>query len=180
MIICFLLFISNPAEAATVLDNLANMKPVTDITVPKGEKDEKKLEKGKNSDLKPHEAEVEYNAEDLELLARLVHAEAQGEPYKGKVAVAATVLNRVKNPDYPDTIRGVIYQNYYGFQYCPVRNGRINRPADEEARKAAKEALEGNDPTNGALSFYNPSKSSNIWIGNRPRFKTIGNHVFVK
>ncbi|HAP31718.1 MAG TPA: hypothetical protein DCQ14_01490 [Firmicutes bacterium] len=94
-----------------------------------------------------------FSAAELELLARLVQAEAGGESFKGKVAVAATVLNRVQSPLYPNTISGVIYQVSYGFQYCTVRKGTINRPAGAEAHRAVQEALQGNDPTGGALSF---------------------------
>ncbi len=121
-----------------------------------------------------------FSAKDIDLLARLVQAEAGGEPYPGKVAVAATVLNRVESPRYPNTIPGVIYQVSYGYQYCPVRNGTINRPAGDEARRAVLEALEGNDPTGGALSFYNPAKSWNAWIRSRPVLARIGSHLFVR
>ncbi|MEW5920001.1 MAG: cell wall hydrolase [Bacillota bacterium] len=121
-----------------------------------------------------------FAAEDLDLLARLVQAEAGGEPYKGKVAVAASVLNRVESDRYPSTIPGVIYQVAYGYQYCPVRNGTINRPAGDEARRAVQEALQGNDPTGGALSFYNPAKATNAWIRTQPVHTRIGNHLFVR
>lgn len=121
-----------------------------------------------------------FSAEDLELLARLVQAEAGGEPYLGKVAVAASVLNRVKSERYPDTIPGVIYHVSHGYQYCPVRNGMINRPAGDEARRAVAEAIKGNDPTGGALSFYNPAKSWNAWIRSRPVHTRIGSHLFVR
>ncbi|MGI6327683.1 MAG: cell wall hydrolase [Dethiobacteria bacterium] len=128
----------------------------------------------------PDENIVQCNLQEVDLLARLVHAEAKGEPYKGKVAVAATVINRVESSAYPDSIREVIYQYNHGFQYCPVRNGQINLPADDIALKAAKEALQGNDPTGGAVSFYNPAKATNLWIRNRQYCTTIGNHIFVK
>lgn len=130
--------------------------------------------------IKMKNEETRHSDEDIELLARLVHAEAKGESYNGKVAVAATVLNRVRSNSYPGTIRGVIYQYNFGYQYCPVRNGQINRPADEESRKAVREALRGKDPSRGALSFYNPAKSYNRWIRSRPHAVTIGNHIFVK
>lgn len=120
-----------------------------------------------------------FSTAELELLARLVQAEAGGESFTGKVAVAATVLNRVQSPIYPNTISGVIYQVAYGFQYCSVRKGMINRPAGEDARRAVQEALQGNDPTGGALSFFNPAQATNIWIRTRPVHARIGNHVFV-
>ncbi|PKM82105.1 MAG: hypothetical protein CVU88_03520, partial [Firmicutes bacterium HGW-Firmicutes-13] len=121
-----------------------------------------------------------YSKKDIDLLARLVYAEAKGEPYRGKVAVAASVLNRVNNSNYPNTIPGVIYQYSRGYQYCPVRNGQINRTADETSYRAVEEALKGNDPTNGALSFYNPAKSGNYWIRTRTFLARIGNHIFVR
>lgn len=142
---------------------------------------EEVIEKNKlNNDEVLKEEKTSYSEEDIDLLARLVHAEAKGEGYNGKVAVAATVLNRVESDAYPETIKGVIYEYNYGYQYCPVRNGQINRPTDEQSRKAVREALRGKDPTGGALSFYNPAKSYNRWIRNRPYAATIGNHVFVK
>jgi len=116
---------------------------------------------------------------ELELLARLVHAEAGGEPYLGQVAVAATVLNRVESPLYPNSITAVIYQVTNGYyQYSPVLDGRINLPATESAYKAALEAINGADPTNGATGFYNPSKTTNQWVRSQPVATVIGNHVF--
>ena len=143
-----------------------------------GEKADEFINDGNRKEI--NKEETKHSEEDIELLARLVHAEAKGESYNGKVAVAATVLNRVRSNSYPGTIRGVIYQYNFGYQYCPVRNGQINRPADEESRKAVREALRGKDPSRGALSFYNPANSYNRWIRSRPHAVTIGNHVFVK
>lgn len=122
-----------------------------------------------------------FSALDLDLLARLVRAESGGEPYLGQVAAAATVLNRVKSSQYPNTIRGVIYQVAGGYiQYCPVRNGTINQPASASARKAAEDALNGRDPSNGATGFYNPRFTTNVWVRNRPVTTVIGNHVFFR
>lgn len=116
--------------------------------------------------------------EDVDLLARLITAEADGEPYEGKVGVGAVVLNRVATPGFPKTIRDVIYQQGNGFyQFEPVQNGWINRPASSDSVKAAKEALGGADPTNGAVYFFaNYSKSQ--WLHSRPVSKTIGNVIF--
>lgn len=116
--------------------------------------------------------------EDVDLLARLITAEADGEPYEGKVGVGAVVLNRVATPGFPKTIRDVIYQQGNGFyQFQPVQNGWINRPATSDSVKAAKEALGGADPTNGAVYFFaNYSKSQ--WLHSRPVSKTIGNVIF--
>ncbi len=121
-----------------------------------------------------------FSAQDLDLMARLVQAESGSEPFSGKVAVAASVLNRVNSSRYPNTIPGVIYQRDHGYQYCPVRIGTINKPASNDARKAVQEALRGQDPTGGAISFYNPAIATNAWIRNRPVHTRIGNHVFVR
>jgi len=122
-----------------------------------------------------------FSQRDIELLARLVHAEARGESYEGQVAVAATVLNRVKDPRYPDTIPAVIYQVVGGrYQFSPVQDGQINLPADETARRAVYDALAGYDPTGGAMTFYNPSKTSDAWVWSRQTIVKIGNHVFAK
>jgi N-acetylmuramoyl-L-alanine amidase len=118
---------------------------------------------------------------DLDLFARLVHAESAGEPYAGQVAVAATVLNRVSDSRYPDTVRGVIMQVWGGyFQYSPVEDGRINLPAGAAAYRAVEEALGGADPSHGATGFYNPAKTTNQWVRSQPVTTTIGNHVFFR
>lgn len=117
----------------------------------------------------------DFSRSDLELLAHLVHAEASGEPYQGKVAVAAVALNRVDSPLFPNTIRGVIYQRY---QFEPVLNGRINDGYDASAMQATMEALAGSDPTKGALFFYNPWKVSQSWMAARQVLTVIGQHVF--
>lgn len=118
--------------------------------------------------------------EELDLLVRLVHAEAAGESYIGKVAVAASVLNRVDSPDYPNTITDVIYQvvGDSGYQYTPVANGRINQPGDAEAAMAVEAALAGWDPTGGATGFYNPRFTNDTWVRSRKVVAVIGNHVF--
>lgn len=120
-----------------------------------------------------------FTKAEVDLLARLVSAEAKGEPYMGQVAVAAVVLNRLYHRDFPDTMWGVIY-DYYGAipQFDPVVSGEINRPATDIARRATIDALNGWDPTNGALVFYNPAKTTNQWVRNRPLAITIGDHVF--
>ncbi len=118
---------------------------------------------------------------DLDLLARLVRAEAGGELYQGQVAVAATVLNRVRDARYPGTIGGVIYQVAGGYyQYCPVQNGTINLPAGEPAYQAARDAVNGWDPSFGATGFYNPAKTTNQWVRSQPVTTVIGNHVFFR
>ncbi|OPX83663.1 MAG: Spore cortex-lytic enzyme precursor [Pelotomaculum sp. PtaB.Bin104] len=112
--------------------------------------------------------------EDVDLLARLISSEAEGEPYEGKVAVGAVVLNRVLDPSFPDTIQDVIYQRN---QFQPVQNGRINRAACADCLAAAKDALSGWDPTNGALYFFARYVRS-AWNWSRPKSTIIGNHVF--
>ena len=120
------------------------------------------------------------NSKDMvELLARLINGEARGEPYKGQVAVGAIVMNRVKSSEFPDTISGVIYQKG---QFSCVTDGQINKAIDENSTvyKAAREALNGADPTNGCLFFYNPKTSKSKWIFTRPVVTTIGKHRFTK
>lgn len=116
-----------------------------------------------------------YSSSDVYLLARVVYAEARGEPYTGKVAVAAVVLNRVKNSNFPNTIAGVIYQP---LAFCTVADGQINLTPDEEAQRAAKDAINGWDPTNGCIYFYNPANTTNKWIWSRPINMKIGKHNF--
>ena len=112
---------------------------------------------------------------DVELLARLIHGEARGEPYVGMVAVGAVVLNRVKSSKFPNTIAGVIYQS--GAFDC-VRDGQINLTPNEQSRRAARDALNGWDPTGGCLYYYNPSTATSSWIWQREVRLTIGDHSF--
>ncbi|MEG1345060.1 MAG: cell wall hydrolase [Clostridia bacterium] len=111
------------------------------------------------------------------LLARLVNGEAEGEPYLGQVAVAAVILNRVKSSEFPNTISGVIYQKG---QFSCVKDGNFDKPIkkDSTVYKAAKEAMNGADPTNGALYFYNPKTAKSKWLYSLKTVKTISNHVF--
>lgn len=115
--------------------------------------------------------------QDLYLLAKLINAEARGENYKGQVAVGAVVLNRVKSSSFPNTISGVIYQPY---AFTCVNDGQINYSPSQSAISAAKDALNGWDPTNGCIYYYNPKIATNKWIYSRPTVITIGNHVFAK
>lgn len=117
------------------------------------------------------------NNTDLNLLSKLVHAEARGEPYKGMVAVAATVLNRVANSKFPNTIAGVIYQS--GAYTC-VSDGQINLAANEQSKKAAQDAINGWDPTSGCIYYFNPNTATSGWIWSRPQVMTIGSHIFCK
>ncbi len=117
------------------------------------------------------------NSNDAYLLARVVYGEARGETYTGKVAVAAVVLNRVRNSQFPNTMAKVIYQPG---AFSIVDDGQINLSPDQEALKAARDALNGWDPSGGALFYYAPAKTRNQWIRQRPVIVTIGEHVFCK
>jgi N-acetylmuramoyl-L-alanine amidase len=120
-------------------------------------------------------------AEEKDLLARLVHAEAKGEPYAGKVAVATVVLNRVDSSLFPNDIKSVIYQKDQGYYaFSPVQDGAINEPADAEAKAAVQEALAYHGMGNGSLYFYNPKTATSDWITSRKVTTKIGNHVFAK
>lgn len=115
------------------------------------------------------------SSSDLYLLAKCVYAEARGEPYEGKVAVAAVILNRVKSSEFPNTIAGVIYQPY---AFTAVTDGQINLEPDKSAYNAARDAMNGWDPTYGCLFYYNPAKTTSKWIYSRQVVTTIGDHVF--
>ena len=117
------------------------------------------------------------NSNDLNLLARLVYAEARGEPYTGQVAVAAVTLNRVKSSSFPNTLAGVIYQSG---AYDAVSDGQINLTPNSTAKKAAQDAMNGWDPSYGAIYYFNPATATNKWIWSRPMTVTIGNHRFCK
>ena len=119
------------------------------------------------------------NTSDVQLLARAINGEARGEPYEGQVAVGAVILNRVKDSKFPNSIAGVIYQPR---AYTAVSDGQINVPIEEGATvvKAARDALNGWDPTDGAIYYFNPDTATNKWIWSRPLIKTIGKHRFCK
>lgn len=116
-----------------------------------------------------------YNSADYELLARIISAEARGESYLGQVAVGAVVLNRVEHPSFPDTLSGVVYQN--GAFSC-LYDGQFYEPIADSAYKAARDALNGLDPSGGAIYYYNPTVATSKWIFSRPVITTIGRHVF--
>ena len=112
---------------------------------------------------------------DVELLARLIHGEARGEPYVGMVAVGAVVLNRVRSSKFPNTLAGVIYQSG---AFDAVKDGQINLTPNEQSRRAARDALNGWDPTGGCLYYYNPSTATSSWIWSREVRLSIGDHSF--
>jgi N-acetylmuramoyl-L-alanine amidase len=120
-----------------------------------------------------------YNPDDLYWLSRIIHAESNGEPLHGKIAVGNVILNRVASPDFPDTIYGVIFDNRWGGQFEPVINGTINNTPDEASVIAAKLCLDGANVAGGSLFFLNPAISTNFWImDNRTLMVTIGGHSF--
>jgi len=118
---------------------------------------------------------TEQESNDLYLLAKCIHAEARGEPYIGKVAVGAVILNRVASPDFPNSIYGVIYQPW---AFTAVHDGQINLEPEAASYQAATDALNGWDPSYGSLYYYNPVTASSSWIFNRQTVVTIGKHVF--
>ena len=112
---------------------------------------------------------------DLQLLARLISAEARGEPYEGQVAVGAVVLNRVKHESFPNSISGVIYQTE---AFTCVVDGQFDEPIAESAYRAAQDAMNGSDPSYGAIYYFNPATATSKWIWSRPLIVQIGNHRF--
>ncbi len=114
-------------------------------------------------------------ADSVALLARVISAEARGEPYSGQVAVGAVILNRVEHPSFPSTIAGVVYQP--GAFTCMV-DGQIDQPVAQSSVRAAQDALNGADPSGGAIYYFNPSTATSAWIWSRPLIKTIGKHRF--
>lgn len=120
---------------------------------------------------------INITNEELLLLSKLVTGEARGESYEGQVAVAAVVINRVKDPRFPNTIRDVIYQKN---AFSVVKDGSINMQPTESAYTAAQEALYGSDPTNRAIYFWNPDIATCKWIKTLNPYMRIGNHVFAK
>lgn len=115
--------------------------------------------------------------DNLHLLAQVVCGEARGEPYEGKVAVAAVLLNRTLDDRFPDSVAGVVYQTH---AFESVSNGEIYKNTTDECYKAARAALGGWDPANGAVYFFAPAKTSNAFIWSRQQIRTIGKHIFAK
>ena len=124
-------------------------------------------------------AKTSSSTSDIQLMARAINGEARGEPYEGQVAVGAVILNRVKDSRFPNTIAGVIYQSG---AFTAVADGQINQPIKEDSTvyKAARDAMNGWDPTGGCVYYFNPATATNKWIWSRPLVKTIGKHRFCK
>ncbi len=119
----------------------------------------------------------QYSSSDIYLLAKVIAAEARGESYTGQVAVGAVVLNRVSSSSFPDTVAGVVYQ---AGAFSAVTDSNWSVSPTSTSRKAAQDAINGWDPTGGALYYYNPAKTNNKWIRTRPVITTIGSHIFCK
>ena len=132
------------------------------------------LQKQKNTQVY---AATSTSASNLQLIARAINGEARGEPYEGQVAVGAVILNRVKDSKFPNTVAGVIYQKG---AFTAVSDGQINLNPDSTAKKAAQDALNGWDPSYGAIYYFNPSTATNKWIWSRPLTVIIGKHRFCK
>ncbi|AXF57334.1 cell wall hydrolase [Salicibibacter kimchii] len=145
-----------------------------------------KAENGKSEDaINPGEQleipESSVSPEEEELLARIIHAEAKGESFDGKVGVGTVVLNRVTADQFPDSVHGVVYDIEGGsYQFSPVLDGTIDQPADEESKQAAREAIVFDGQGQGSTYFYNPAKASNHWNATRENTITIGDHVFAR
>ena len=124
-------------------------------------------------------AKTSNSTSDIQLMARAINGKARGEPYEGQVAVGAVILNRVKDSRFPNTIAGVIYQSG---AFTAVADGQINQPIKEDSTvyKAARDAMNGWDPTGGCVYYFNPVTATNKWIWSRPLVKTIGKHRFCK
>jgi len=135
---------------------------------------------GNNTSVSSGSGVIPYGADDADLLARLITAEADGEPHAAKAGVGAVVVNRVRSGKFPGTVKGVIYDVEGGYyQFTPVENGWINKPASADSIKAAYEALQGSDPSNGAL-FYFDDSATNAWLWSKPITARIGRMVFVQ
>ena len=118
---------------------------------------------------------TQYSNSDVELLAKVISAEARGESYEGQVAVGAVILNRVSHPSFPDSISGVVYQS--GAFSC-VYDSNWYQPVSETSKKAATDAINGWDPSGGAIYYYNPAKTNDKFMHSRPVITTIGSHRF--
>lgn len=116
-----------------------------------------------------------FSDSDYRLLARIISAEARGEAYEGQVAVGAVIMNRVEHPSFPNSISGVVYQPG---AFTAITDGQINEPVTDSAYRAARDAMNGWDPSGGAIYYFNPDKTDNAWMRTRPVIKRIGDHLF--
>ena len=112
---------------------------------------------------------------NINLLARMISAEGRGEPYEGQVAIGAVIINRIKHPSFPDTLAGVLYQDG---AFTALVDGQFNQPISETSYSAARDAINGWDPSGGAIYYHNPDKHNNAFMNSRPVITRIGNHLF--
>jgi len=155
----------------TTVDELMELNQLTDTLIRAGQ-----VLTVPTHTLKEYPCGLKLTDKEVQWIAQMIHAEARGEPYLGQVAVGAVIINRLKSSSFPDTVYGVLFQKN-AFQ--PIANGSFFRPASEQAYRAALEALNGHDPTNGALYFYNPKLSNDRVMQKRTPAITIGQHKFL-
>lgn len=167
-----------PVHAALALTLLAGMAFST-LPLPAGKKPQAKLKTASGLDDAggTHASKGQVSSDDRYLLARVIEGEAANEPMTGKVAVGAVIINRTRSEEFPRDVRQVVYQP---LAFEAVANGQYNRPLTPEALEAADAALSGVDPTNGALYYWNPAKSSSEWVWQRQVTMQIGRHVFAR
>ncbi|MXQ55421.1 spore cortex-lytic enzyme [Shimazuella sp. KC615] len=126
---------------------------------------------------KPVQSSSGFSSQDLKLLAQAVYGEARGEPYTGQVAVAAVILNRLDDPNFPKTVSGILFEP---LAFTAVADGQIWLTPNETAKKAVQDAINGWDPSSGATYYFNPATATSKWIWSRPQIKRIGKHIFCK
>ncbi len=176
--------VKNPKEEASAVDQAAtrqNSQPSESSAIGSNEKQVatnantwKSTDSVPSTPTKARQSKSGSNI-DIYLLARVIHAEARGEPFQGQVAVGAVLLNRLKDSRFPKSLSQIIFKKG---EFCTVRDGQIWKNPSQEAIKAARLAAAGWDPTDGALYFYNPAKTTSRWIWSRPVVNQIGNHIF--
>lgn len=172
------IFVSNEKESIAVVGDIPKDIPkegIKDVPNVAVGNDLQSVQRTVENSTTPSRGEVKFTKEDVELLARVIYAEARGEDFEGQIAVGAVVLNRLEDSRFPKTIEAVIYQQG---AFTAVLDKQIHLTPDEVAYRAAEAALEGKDPTGGAIYYYNPKTATDRWIKSRPVIKTIGNHTF--
>lgn len=171
-------FSSNESKVSSDILPVAQIKTIEDKTTSKNHHEPfSNPDKIHKKGISPHK-DVQLSREEIDLLTRIVRAEAQTEPMEGKIAVACVVLNRVKSPQFPNTVKEVIYQRN---QFQPVMNGEINKPADKDSLNAVYTAIsEHHHIADESLFFYNPKIATSRWLDSKETTVAIGQHVFKK